>query len=89
MITTDANLGVCGAIDCGAFVANFMLAAASLGITSIAQASLASRPGRIREFFGLDESRLVVCGISFGYEDLAHPSNGFRTTLARLNDVVT
>ena len=89
MITTDANLGVYGAIDCGAYVANFLLAATSLGIATIPQAALASRPGRVRRFLGLDEGRLVVCGISFGYADDTHPANGFRTSRAELSDVVT
>ena len=89
MITSDAALGVYGAVDCGAFVANFLLAATSLGIATIPQAALASRPGRVREFFGLGDDRLVVCGISFGYADLQHPVNGFRTARASLDEVVS
>ena len=88
MITSDASLGVYGAVDCGAFVGSFLLAAASLGIASIPQAALAARPQRVRDFFSLDESRLVVCGISFGYEDEMHSANGFRTLRAELDDVV-
>jgi nitroreductase len=30
----------------------------------------------------------VICGISFGYADAAHPVNGFRTPRAPLADVV-
>lgn len=89
MITSDAALGVYGAVDCGAFVANFLLAATSLGIATIPQAALASRPERVREFFGLGEDRLVVCGVSFGYGDSTHPVNGFRTERANLDDVVS
>jgi nitroreductase len=87
LITTDEALGVYGAVDCGAYVANFMLAATSLGIASIAQAALASRPQRVRDFFGLSSERWVVCGISFGFADAAHAANGFRTT--RADDAVT
>jgi nitroreductase len=43
----------------------------------------------VRGFFGLDEDRLVVCGISFGYADAAHPANRFRTARAALEDVAT
>ncbi|MEF7615912.1 nitroreductase [Aquincola sp. MAHUQ-54] len=82
LVTTDEALGVYGAVDCGAYVANFMLAATSLGVASIAQAALAARPQRVRDFFGLGPDRLVVCGISFGYADRAHPANGFRTSRA-------
>ena len=41
IVTSDEALGVYGAVDCGAYVANFMLAAHSLGVGSIAQAALA------------------------------------------------
>lgn len=89
MITTDAALGTYGAIDCGGYVACFMLAATSLGISTIAQAALASRPQRVRDFFGLGLDRKVVCGISFGFADARHPANGFRTTRASVKDAVS
>jgi nitroreductase len=89
IVTTDEALGVYGAVDCGAWVANFMLAATSLGVACIAQAALASRPGLVRRHFGLPDDRRLVCGISFGHADDAHPANGFRTTRARLDDVVS
>jgi nitroreductase len=89
IVTSEKALGVYGAVDCGAYVNNFMLAARSLGVASIAQAALGSWPGVVRECFGLPENRLVVCGISFGFEDPAHPANGFRTPRAPLAEVVT
>lgn len=79
LISTDAALGTYGAIDCGGYVACFMLAAASLGISTVAQAALAARPQRVRDFFGLGPDRRIVCGISFGIADPEHPANGFRT----------
>jgi nitroreductase len=88
IVTTDAALGVYGAVDCGAYVSNFMLAAASLGVESIAQAALASHPGLLREQLGIPADRLIVCGISFGYADPAHPANAFRTTRAEPGDCV-
>lgn len=87
IVTTEEALGVYGVLDCGAWVNNFMLAARSLGIASIAQAALARRPALVREFFGLAPNRQVVCGISFGYEDAGHPANGFRTSRAGLVEV--
>ena len=89
IVTTEAALGVYGAVDCGAYVNNFMLAARSLGVATIAQAALASWPGVVRECLGLPANRLVVCGISFGFEDPAHPANGFRTERAPLGEVVS
>ena len=88
IVTTDAKLGVYGAIDCGAWVSAFMLAARSLGVASIAQAALGAYPAFWRDAVGIGPDRLVVCGLSFGYEDPAHPANGFRTDRAALDDVV-
>jgi nitroreductase len=84
IITSDDALGVYGAVDCGAYVANFLLAAASLGVATIPQAALASRSALLRRFFGMGDDRRVVCGISFGYADAAHPANQFRTRRANV-----
>ncbi|MES2787008.1 MAG: nitroreductase [Pseudomonadota bacterium] len=88
MVTTDAALGIYGAIDCGAWVGNFMLAAQSLGVATVPQAALSSWPDVVRGHFGLSAERRVVCGVSFGFEDAAHPANRFRTTRAALDRVV-
>ncbi|TAN55744.1 MAG: nitroreductase [Betaproteobacteria bacterium] len=88
IVTTDEALGVYGVLDCGAWVNNFMLAARGLGVASIAQAALAAHPKLVREFFGLAAQRQVVCGMSFGYEDLARPVNRFRTARADIAEVV-
>jgi hypothetical protein len=63
IVTTDRALGTYGAVDCGAYVANFALAARSLGVAVIAQAALAAYPAFWREQLDLSEDRLVVCGI--------------------------
>ncbi|MFT4717640.1 MAG: nitroreductase [Paracoccaceae bacterium] len=86
-VTTQAELGTYGAVDCGAFVTAFTLAAEALGVQSIPQAAVASYPTQIREALGLPQDRLVVCAISFGYEDPVHPANGFRTDRASVKDV--
>lgn len=88
IVTTEADLGTYGAIDCGSYVAHVMLAAQSLGIATIAQAALASVSGFVRDHFAIPPERRIVCGISFGYADPDHPANGFRTTRAPLDQVV-
>jgi nitroreductase len=65
-----------------------MLAARSLGVASIAQAALGAHPQFLRSYFGLPQDRLVVCGMSFGYEDTAHRVNRFRTSRAAVDRVV-
>jgi nitroreductase len=87
IVTSDEALGVYGVLDCGAWVNNFMLAARSLGVASIAQAALATHPGSLRDFFGIGEDRRIVCGVSFGYEDPQHPANKFRTRRAPKEEI--
>ena len=82
IVTTPADLGVYGAVDAGGFVANFLLAAQSLGVASIAQAAIAMRSPFVRRYFAIPEDRRILCGISFGYADPDHPANAFRTTRA-------
>lgn len=81
IVTGDEALGVYGAVDCGAYVSNFMLAAHSLGrgLHRAGRAGLLPR----RAARGAGHWRgpqHQVCGISFGMADPAHPANHFRTT---------
>ncbi|HYJ52961.1 MAG TPA: nitroreductase [Allosphingosinicella sp.] len=87
LLTSDSDLGTYGAIDCGGFIANFLLAAHSLGVASIAQAALSLHSDFIARHFALPAGRRFICGISFGYEDASHPANAFRTARAPLDEV--
>ncbi|WP_431271006.1 nitroreductase [Dankookia sp. P2] len=89
LVTTDEALGAYGAVDCGGWVANFMLAAESLGVASIAQAAIAGHAGFVRGLLGLPEDRQLVCGVAFGFADPAHPANAFRTGRAGLDQAVS
>ena len=89
IIHSTEALGVYGAIDCGAYVGNFMLAAQALGLGTIPQAALARHSGLIRRYFKLGDDRRVVCGISFGFADHAHKVNSYRTSRAIIADTVT
>jgi len=89
IIHTDEALGIYGAIDCGAYVGNFLLAAQALGLGTIPQAALAHQSGLIRRQFGLGDDRRVVCGISFGFPDRDHRINSYRTSRASIPEAVT
>ena len=89
IIHTAEPLGIYGAVDCGAYVGNFMLAAQALGLGTIPQAALARQSGLIRRHFNLGDDRRVVCGISFGFADHAHKVNSYRTSRASVADTVT
>lgn len=88
IVTANDALGTYGAIDCGAYVANFLLAAQALGIGAIPQAAVVAHPAALRDHLAIPPDRRVVCGISFGRADASHPANGFRTTRAPTEDCV-
>lgn len=89
ILTTEADLGPYGAVDCGLYLTTFLLAAQSLGIATAPQAALASYSPFLHEYFEIPAHRQVVAGISFGYADSDHAVNRFRTTRAPLDDVIT
>ncbi len=89
IIHSDEALGIYGAIDCGAYVGNFLLAAQALGLGAIPQAALAHQSGLIRRHFGLGDDRRVVCGISFGFPDREHKINSYRTSRAGIPETAT
>lgn len=88
LITSGAELGAYGAMDCGGFVTGFTLTAQALGIASIPQAAIASYAPLVHEHFGLGDDRILLCAISFGYADTDHPANSFRTDRAALDEVL-
>nr|WP_066166627.1 nitroreductase [Gordonia hydrophobica] len=88
VLHVDEQLGPYGAVDCGAYVSTFLLAATTHGVATIAQAALAAYPDVLRTELGLSDDRKIVCGISFGYADSLHPVNGYRTSRADIDDVV-
>lgn len=88
IVSTEEPLGTYGAVDCGAYVGLFMLAARACGVASIALAALGAYPEFWRSHWGLDPQRRIVCGLAFGREDPQHPANGFRTARASLDEAV-
>lgn len=89
IVTTSASLGTYGVLDCGLYVQSFLLAAQSLGLATCAQAALAMRSAFLREWFELDDDRLVVCGIALGHADPEHPTASYRTTRVDVQESVT
>lgn len=89
IITSDPALGPYGAVDCGGYVANFLIAAEALGIATVPQAALAYYSDFVRNHLAIPADRHVVCGISFGLADPDHPANGARMPRASLEEAVT
>jgi nitroreductase len=89
IVTSERDLGTYGAVDCGLYVGNLLLAAESLGVATIAQAALARCSPFLHRHFAIPETRAVVCGVSFGYADPDHPANGFRTRRADISEAAS
>ncbi len=89
LITTEKRIGTYGVLDCGSYLGTLVLAAQSLGIGMILQAAFANYSPLLREFFNIPENRDVVCGASFGWPDMDHPANSFRSRRAETSDAVT
>jgi nitroreductase len=86
ILSSPAELGSYGAMDCGGFVAAFTLAARAAGVASIPQAAVASFAPLLHELLEIPDDRIILCAISFGYGDEDHPANSFRTSRAALED---
>ncbi|GGY00241.1 nitroreductase [Streptomyces minutiscleroticus] len=89
IVTTEADLGVYGAVDCGLYIDTFLLAAHSLGLAAAPQAALASYAPFLRDHLGIPDHRRVVAGVSFGHPDTDHPVNSFRTARENPENAVT
>ncbi|QNP67187.1 nitroreductase [Streptomyces genisteinicus] len=89
VVTTEAGLGVYGAVDCGLYINTFLLAAHSLGLAAAPQAALASYSDFLHGHFGIPDHRHVVAAVSFGYADPEHPANAFRTRREPVQNAVT
>jgi nitroreductase len=79
IISSPAELGAYGALDCGGFVTGFTLAAQAQGVATIPQAAIASYGPFLHQYFAIPDDQLILCAISFGYSDTDHAANGFRT----------
>lgn len=89
ILTSDRSQGLYGAVDCGVYLGTLLIAAQAAGLGCIAQGAIARYPDFIREHFGIGDDRGVLCAVSFGYPDVDHPINRFRTERASLEEAVT
>jgi len=66
-------------LDYGMFLQSLMLAALDKGLATCPQASLADYPHIIKPALKYPEERILVCGMSLGFEDKKAPINSYRT----------
>lgn len=72
------TFGIGVALDVGMYVQTLMLAMQSRGIGSCAQAALRAYPDLVAQQLGIPDDEQILCGLSFGYEDLDVPANRTR-----------
>lgn len=89
IVTTAREQQAYGAVDAGIYVGALLLAAQSLGLGAIPQAALARLAPFVRDHFDIDASRGVLLAVSFGFPDLEHPANSYRTSRAPIAEAVT
>lgn len=89
LITTEADLGPYGALDCGGFITAFTLAAQALNVATIPQAAVPGFAPFLRDWFDIPAHRQILCAISFGRADESHPANQFRTQRAPLSEIIS
>ncbi|QCC05138.1 nitroreductase [Cupriavidus necator H16] len=88
IVTMPADLGHYAAMDCGGFIASFLLAAHAHGVATTAQGAVARHARFVRSHFGIGEDRKMVCAIAFGFADHDHPANSFRTIRAPADEIM-
>ena len=88
VFTIDRDLEVGSWLDYGMFLQNIMIAARSYGLHTCPQAALANYPDIIRDELGINKSKMVVCGISIGYEDTENLVNRFQPERMGLSEFV-
>lgn len=75
----DGSLGEWSLFDMGLFAQSFILAAHSLGVESVLQASVTNYAPEIKKFLGVPESKKLIICISLGYPDEKAKLNAYRS----------
>jgi nitroreductase len=86
IVAMPHDFGAGGYMDLGMTLYGLMLAAQAKGLSTCAIGAMASYPGLIRQYVGLDADTKVVCGMALGYADPSAPVNQTQTTRCALDD---
>jgi len=78
----DRSMGPPQWSDIGMFMQCIMLLARERGLETCAQESWAIRHQEVGEFFGIESTMMLFCGLAIGYGDYAAPINRLRTERA-------
>jgi nitroreductase len=76
-------------LDMGLFIQNVLTGFQAYGIGCCPQYSVATHSPVVREYLGMGDFRIIVCGMAVGYPDPKAPINLFVPARAPLEDYVT
>ncbi|MDF1693416.1 MAG: nitroreductase [Zhongshania sp.] len=77
-ISMPKTMGAVNAVDIGIYLQTLMLVLVEHGLASCAQGALALYPDEVQKIANIPEGNAILCGLSFGYEDVG----------ARINDAI-
>jgi nitroreductase len=82
----DRSMGPPQWSDLGMFMQNIMLLARERGLETCAQESWAIRHQEVAEFFAVESTLMLFCGLAIGYGDTEAPINRLRTERAAVEE---
>ncbi|UJR78733.1 Nitroreductase NfnB [Sandaracinus amylolyticus] len=85
IVGIDRRFGLYAALDVGCWLQSVLLLATSEGVSTCAQAALATYPDVARKELGVGDDVQILFGIAMGYEDEQAAANACRTTRAPLD----
>jgi len=85
----DKSLEKGSYLDYGMFLQSIMLSTVELGLSTCTQAALAQYPDIVKEELGINNNKILLCGMALGYEDKEDIINSYRTSRIDLDDFVT
>lgn len=86
--TMETYMGIMGAVDVGIYAQTLNLLFAENGIQSCMQGALGQFPDEVEKLLDIPDSKGILFGMSFGYEDPDHPANAARTDRIELGEAV-
>jgi len=89
IFTTHRDLATGSWLDYGMYLQNVMLLAREAGLHTCPQAAFCGYHQAIRTALPLDESEIVVCGMSIGYADFDAIENSLETERVPFEEFVT
>ena len=87
-ISMPTSMGPVNAIDVGIYLQTLMLVLVEHGLASCPQGALAFYPDEVKKIANIPEGNGIICGLSFGYEEVGAQINKVIMDRAPLADTV-